>query len=405
MQNTHKLSALAIARLKEPGYYSDGGNLVLQVTTKGSKSWLFRYSQGTKKREMGLGSLATVSLAIARERAASYRLQLLDGVDPIATRAASIAKARSDAAKVMTFRQCAERCIADRRAGWKNPKHAQQWENTLATYVYPHMGDENVAEADITAVRKCLDPIWTSKTETATRVRQRIESVFDWAKAHNFRSGENPAAWKGHLQVLMAAPKKIKTVQHHVALEVSRMPAFMIKLMAHAGVAALALYFLILTAARTGEVIWAKWEEIDFKTKIWKVPAGRMKAGIEHEVPLTEGLVKWLKGLKRMKLDEIYLFPGQKPGKPISNMAMLQLLKGMDLKNNAKQVVTVHGFRSTFRQWAAENSEHSREVAEHALAHRLPDKVEAAYQRGTMLAKRRALMKDWFEFVATEGGH
>ncbi|MDO9404844.1 MAG: tyrosine-type recombinase/integrase [Polaromonas sp.] len=399
MPSINKLSALAISRLQQPGYYSDGGNLILQVTASGSKSWLFRYSKGKRKREMGLGPLPTVSLANAREKAAACRLQLLEGEDPIDVRKVSRAKLRAEVARALTFRQCADRCIADRRESWKNSKHAQQWENTLATYVYPHIGDLNVAEIDVIGVRKCLDPIWKTKTETATRVRQRMENVFDWAKAHNLRSDENPAAWKGHLQVVMASPNKIKGVEHHTALEVDRIAEFMGTLVNRSGTAALALNFLIQTACRTNEVLGATWKEVDFKQKIWTIPAERMKAGVTHQVPLSVETCEWLRTHSVGKANTAYLFEGTKADKPLSNMSMLELIRGLKLETKSKAAVTVHGFRSTFRQWAAEHSEHPREVAEHALAHRLPDKVEAAYQRGTLLNKRRVLMQDWYDFL------
>lgn len=399
MKTINKLSALKVGRLAAPGYYSDGGNLFLQVTPAGSKSWIFRYSVGlNKKREMGLGPLHAVPLASAREKSARYRAQLLEGIDPHSTRKTLLAERRAATVPAMTFKQCASKCIEDRRAGWKNAKHAQQWENTLETYVYPVLGHEDVGNVDTAMVRRCLDPIWNTKTETAMRVRGRVETVLDWAKTHGHRSGDNPAAWKGHLQAVMAAPRKVTAVEHHPALNITEMPAFQAALHLKSGMAGKALAFLILTAARTNEVTGAKWKEIDLDEKIWTVPPERMKAGVEHKVPLSAAALLVLEGLGGSTAREAFVFPGQKKGKPLSNMAMLELLKGMAFKSAEGAAITVHGFRSTFRQWAAEMSAHSREVAEHALAHKLPDKVEAAYQRGTLLAKRRALMSDWAKF-------
>jgi integrase len=399
MKIINKLSALAIGRLATPGYYSDGGNLFLQVTAAGSKSWIFRYSVGAnKKREMGLGPLHAVSLASAREKSARYRAQLLEGIDPHATRKTALAERRAASVRAMTFKECASKCIEDRRAGWKNAKHAQQWENTLETYVYPFMGAVDVAQIDTATVRRCLDPIWNTKTETAMRVRGRVETVLDWAKTHGHRAGDNPAAWKGHLQAVLAPPRKVTAVEHHPALSIAQMPAFQAALRLKAGMASKALTFLILTAARTNEITGAQWAEIDLKDKVWTVPPERMKAGMEHKVPLSDAAVSLLEGLGANTERDAFIFPGQKKGKPLSNMAMLELLKGMAFKSDEGAPITVHGFRSTFRQWAAEMSAHSREVAEHALAHKLPDKVEAAYQRGTLLAKRRALMADWAKF-------
>ncbi|RJG00344.1 tyrosine-type recombinase/integrase [Noviherbaspirillum sedimenti] len=399
MRTTQQLSALAIGRLKEPGYYSDGGNLFLQVTTSGAKSWIFRYGKNGKKHEMGLGPLHTVSLAMAREKALQCRLQILEGLDPLAKRK-EIHEAISAAnARRITFKECAEKLIDSKRAGWKNAKHAQQWENTLNTYAYPFIGTTQVSDVDTAAVRKCLDPIWTTKTETANRVRQRIEMIIDWAKAHGHRTGDNPAAWRGHLEAVMAAPDNIRKRDHHAALDVDAMPAFIATLRAHPGTSARALDFLILTASRTNEVIGATWPEIDFDKATWTIPAERMKAKIAHTVPLSAPALAVLKQAETESKGTAFIFPGRREGRPLSNMAMLELLRGMGTKDANGEPATVHGFRSTFRQWAAERTTHPREVAEHALAHRLPDKVEAAYQRSTLFVKRRSLMNDWATFL------
>jgi len=397
---TKQLTAVSIARLSDPGYYSDGGNLFLQVTKSGTRSWIFRYGKDGKKREMGLGPFPLVTLAMAREKSLECRLQLLDGVDPISERNKSREAAAIVAARRITFAECAARLIESKRAGWKNAKHAQQWENTLSTYAYPFIGTLEVSEVDTAGVRKCLDPIWTTKTETASRLRQRVEAVLDWAKAHGYRSGDNPAAWRGHLEAVMAAPTDIKKRIHHAAVPVSDVMALMTDLRRRTSTSARALEYLMLTAARTGEVIGASWDEIDFVGEKWTVPAARMKAGIEHTVPLSAPALALLKALRARSAVGTWLFPGAVEGKPLSNMAMLELVRGIGTTDEEGKPATVHGFRSTFRQWAAENTDYPREVAEHALAHRLADKVEAAYQRSTLFVKRRALMSDWANFLA-----
>lgn len=401
MRATKKLRGPDITRLSVPGYYSDGGNLVLQVTGTGAKSWLFRYQLGGKKREMGLGPLNLVSLAAARARALECQMQLLEGDDPIALRKSTVSQRRAVLAKAVTFRHCAERCIEDKRPEWKNAKHAAQWTNTLETYAYPHIGALDVQAIDTGLVRKCLDPIWTTKTETASRLRQRIETVLDWAKVHGYRSGDNPAAWKGHLQAVMPAPQKITKVENLAALPYAEIHAFVTALRKRPGMAAMALEFTIRTASRTGESTGATWTEFDLKAGLWTIPAERMKAGIEHTVPLDAATLAVLERAKPFSDGKSWVFPGAREGRPLSSMAMLEVTRGMAAKDAAGNPITVHGFRSTFRQWAAERSTHPREVAEHALAHRLPDKVEAAYQRGTMLEKRRALMADWGKFIDT----
>jgi integrase len=397
MRKIDRLTSITVTRLKEPGYYLDGSGLYLQVGAGGSKSWVFQYTLSGRRREMGIGSLVDMTLSDARREAAKQRALVKAGDDPIAIRTRIRAEKRATTA--VTFKHCAERCIADKRAEWSNPKHALQWESTLATYAFPFIGELSVEQINTGLVRQCLDPIWTTKTETATRVRQRIETVLDWAKVHGYRTGDNPAAWRGHLEGVLANPSKVAKAENHPALEYERLPAFMVELRKHEGVAADALRFTILAATRTGESIGATWTEIDFKAKTWTVPAERMKAKVEHVVPLADSAVALLKRLYDAKTGD-YVFPGAVQDRPLSNMAMLQLVRGMGTKNAAGDAITVHGFRSTFRQWAAEQTTHPREVAEHALAHRLPDKVEAAYQRSTMVDKRRALMADWARFVA-----
>lgn len=382
-----RLTALDVKQAKHRGLYNDGGGLYLQVAVNGSRSWIFRYgAQG--RYHLGLGPLHTFTLAEAREKARQCRQQLLDGVDPIATRRARKAAARAEAAKSITFAEAAETYITAHRTAWKNPKHRQQWTNTLTTYAFPIIGDLPVAAVDTGLVLRVLQPIWHEKPETASRVRARIERVLSWATVQGYRTGDNPARWANHLDNLLPAHTKIAPVQHHAALPYAEVPAFLLELRQRDGGAAEALEFLILTASRTGEVIGATWDEFDLKAKVWTIPAGRMKAAREHRVPLSRRAVEIVRGMPR-------------EGKrvfPISNMAMLQLLKRM-----GRNGITAHGFRSSFRDWAAETHNAERDVVEMSLAHSISDKKEAAYRRGHMLAKRRKLMDDWAVFCG--GGH
>lgn len=273
--------------------------------------------------------------------------------------------------------------------------------NVAALIPYPHIGALDVRMVDTGLVRKCLDPIWTTKTETASRLRQRIETVLEWAKVHGYRTGDNPAAWRGHLQAVMPAPQKITEVENLAALPYARMHQFMIDLCKRPGMAAMAPEFTIRTACRTGEATGATWPELDLKAGLWTIPAERMKAGVEHTVPHDAATLAVLERAKPYSGGKGWVFPGAREGRPLSDMAMLEVVRGMGAKDASGEAVSVHGFRSTFRQWAAECSTHPREVAEHALAHCPPDKVEPAYQRGTMLEKRRALMTDLGKFIDT----
>jgi len=389
-RETNRLSAAKVAKITQPGRYSDGGGLWLQVSTSGTKSWLFRYMRFGKARHAGLGSLHTVSLAEARVRAQKARLLLLDGRDPIDEKRARLAAAKAEAATRITFKETAEKYIAAQRAGWKNAKHADQWESTLVTYAYPVIGHLSVAAVDTAHVRKILELIWSTKTETASRVRGRIESILDYATACKFRSGENPARWRGHLDQILPRRTKVSKVKHHPAMPYDDVPAFMARLRAMESTSARALEFTILTAARTNEAIAATWSEFDLTAKVWTVPAERMKASKEHSVPLAPRVVEILNGLPRIK-NENFVFPGARRGRPLSNMAMLELVRGMPDTSD----FTVHGFRSSFRDWAGERTNFPREVIEHALAHQLRDKTEKAYSRGNLLDKRRALMGAW----------
>jgi integrase len=391
------MSALAVSRAKKPGMYADGGGLYLQVTASGAKSWIYRFSLNHRAREMGLGPLHTVSLSDARVKAAECRQLRLAGVDPIEARKERIAKANLEAAKAITFKDAAEAYIESHRTGWRNAKHADQWRATLETYAYPVFGSLPVQGVDVALVMRVLEPIWTSKTETATRVRGRIESVLDWASARGYRLGDNPARWRGHLQNLLPKRSKVQAVQHHPALPYEAVGEFMALLRGQAGVAARAMEFLILTASRTGEVTGAKRDEIDLDAAVWTVPANRIKTTKEHRVPLSAHALSIARDIQADRDGEdAFVFPGGKPGKGLSNGAMLALLKRMHRPD-----LTVHGFRSTFRDWAAERTNYPREVAEMALAHAVGDKVEAAYRRGDLFEKRRRLMDEWSRYCGT----
>lgn len=388
----NKLTDLKVRNAKTPGYLGDGGGLYLQISPSLSKSWVFRYQMAGRPREMGLGALHTFSLKEARERATACRKLVADGVDPIAQRDAERQRQRLEAARAQTFDQCAAAYIEAHRAGWRNAKHGDQWASTLAAYATPVFGTWPVQDVDTAAVMRALGPLWSDKTETASRVRGRIESVLDWATVRGFRTGENPARWRGHLDKLLPKRSKVRKVEHHPALPYAEVAAFIGAVRARDSVAARALEFLILTAARTGEVIGARWDEFDLQAKVWTVPGDRMKAGRPHEVPLSPRALEIIKGMQALRLGD-YVFPGRRPRDPLSNMAMLALLKRM-----GRSDLTAHGFRSTFRDWAAEQTNHPGELAEMALAHIVSDKTEAAYRRGTMKEKRRQLMNEWARY-------
>ena len=389
-----RLTAAAVSRAKEPGYYPDGGGLYLQVSASATKSWIFRYSRAGRERQMGLGALHTVSLAQAREQARTCRATLQAGGDPLENRKAEQQANALERAKAITFDDCASSYIATHRSGWKSAKHAAQWESTIATYASPIIGALPVASVDTALVVKVLQPIWQDKTETATRLRSRIENILDWATVSHYRTGDNPARWRGHLENLLADPNKVAKVAHHAALPWQEVGAFMAELRHREGVAARAVEFCILTAARSGETRGARWSEIDLDAAVWTVPAERMKAGREHRVPLSTAAVELLKAMPDVGE---HIFPGQRGDAPLSDMSLTAVLRRMDRSD-----ITVHGFRSTFRDWCAESVANSfpREVCEHALAHSLPDKVEAAYRRGDLIEKRKVLMQVWADYCA-----
>jgi integrase len=392
----HRLSAKSVEKAREPGYYTDGGGLYLQVSSTLSKSWIFLYRRNGKSREMGLGSERDISLAEARTKAADARRQLADGKDPLAAREGHRAQEKLQKVGSISFADCAKKYIDAHKAGWRNEKHIEQWQNSLETYAGPVIGELAVRDVDTALVLRILEPIWSKKPETASRLRGRIERVLDYARVRGYRSGENPALWRGHLDKLLPSAMNTKGRQHHPALPYDELPAFMRDLREQGGSAARALEFLILNAARTGEVIGCEQaKEIDLKKEIWTVPAGRMKAGKEHRVPLTPQAIKVIEA----QADGLYLFSGGKEGAPLSNMAMLELLRRM-----GRDDLTVHGFRSTFRDWAAECTSYPNEVCEMALAHAIGDKVEAAYRRGDLFEKRRLLMLDWAKYCEAPKG-
>jgi integrase len=389
-----RLSAVRVQGVRKPGYYGDGGGLYLRVAPGGAKGWIFRYGGRGRRRDMGLGGYPSIGLAKARELAGDCRGMIAAGLDPIAARNEKRAAAAVEAAKAMTFDDCATAYITAHEAAWRNPKHRQQWKNTLSTYVSPVLGKLPVAAVDTGLVLKVLEPIWARKPETASRVRGRMEAVLDWAKVRGYRTGENPARWRGHLDHLLPAKSKVRKVEHHAALPYAQVGAFVASLHEQPGISAHTLEFLILTATRTGETLGATWDEVDIGAKLWTIPAGRMKAGKEHRVPLSDAALAVLKEMREIRHSD-YVFPGGRDRRPLSEMSLLMLLRRMKHGD-----ITAHGFRSTFRDWAAERTTFPREVAEAALAHAIPDAVEAAYRRGDLVDKRRKLMDAWAAYCA-----
>jgi integrase len=396
MRGLKRLTARKVELEKKAGLYADGLGLYLQVGTGGAKSWIYRYRVDGRLRDMGLGSCHAVSLAEARERAAECRKVRAHGVDPIDKKRAAAAEQKKAQAKAMTFKACSGAYIEAHRSGWKNAKHAAQWSATLETYAYPVLGDLAVDTIDTALILKVLEPIWITRTETASRVRGRIESVLDWARVRGHREGENPARWRGHLDHLLPKRNKIATVKHHAALPIDDVPPFMVELRTQDGVAARALEFAILTATRTSETIGATWAEIDLNKRLWTIPPDRMKAGKEHRVPLSTGALRVLEEMSKLPRG-VHVFPGARRDKGLSNMALLAVLRRM-----GRGGLTTHGFRSTFRDWAAERTHFAHEVAEMALAHTVSNKVEAAYRRGDLFEKRRALNEEWSCFCKNE---
>ena len=398
------LDALKVKHLP-PGRYADGNKLYLLVRSEKSAFWVLRYTAGGKLREMGLGPArgsGAVKLAKAREDAIALLAKLRDGLDPLVEREAEAerkkAEAEAEARDAITFRQEAEAYVKSHAAGWRNPKHKAQWEATLNAYAYPVLGDLPVGDVSTDDVLKVLEPIWRTKTETASRLRGRIEAILAAATVKGLRKGENPARWRGHLAELLPARGKVAPVQHHAALPFAELPGFFLRLQAADGLGARALELAILTAARTGEVLGATWAEIDLDAALWTIPGARMKAARAHRVPLSPEAVLVLRKLATVREGD-FVFAGQSRGRALSNMALPMTLRRMNRTD-----LTAHGFRSTFRDWAAETHDSPSEVVEMALAHAVGDKVEAAYRRGDLFEKRRKLMNDWGEFCTTLPG-
>jgi len=384
--------AAQVAKMTAPGCHSVGGvaGLFLQVSDTGARSWVLRYRAGSMRRWLGLGGFPTVTLAQARERAREARAAIYEGRDPVEDRAER-RRALIAAQQVQTFDECARQFLKSKRAGLSNAKHAGQWEATLTTYASPHIGSMPVDRIALPDVLRVLEPIWTEKPETASRVRGRIESVMAWATVAGLRSGDNPARWKGHLDAVLPPKSKVKRVQHHAALPHAELPAFITRLRAADGIAAQCLHFAILTATRSGEARGARWDEIDTEAGTWTIPAERMKAGKEHRVPLSPSALAILAAVPRRG---DYVFTAPRDGQ-LSENALGKVLQRM------KVYCVPHGFRSTFRDWAGETTSFPREVIEHAMAHQLKDKAEAAYARGSLFTKRRALMDAWAAYCGS----
>ena len=405
-RSIHRLSDRKVRSARE-GLHCDGGGLYLQVTqgTDGlRRSWLFRFATGkfktsrtgrryNEERAMGLGSFPATSLAVARQKAGEARQQREMRIDPIeAKRALRDSDALRDA-KTMTFDQCRDAYLASHRAGWRSAKHGEQWARSLDMYVTPVFGKLPVQTIDVALVMKVLEPMWLTVPDTASRVRGRIESVLDWARVRGYRDGENPARWRGHLDHLLPNRAKVRAARHYAALPYAEIATFMAELRTRPGIAAHALEFIILTAARSGEVFGARWDEIDLAAKVWTVPANRMKGGREHRVPLAPAALRVIDHQEHVREND-FVFPGARRH-GLSPMAIVKLLRRMG------RDFTVHGFRSTFRDWAAERTSYPREVAEAALAHMVANKVEAAYQRGDLFEKRRKLMDAWAKYCTS----
>lgn len=388
----HKLTPRKVATVGH-GKYEDGGGLRLVVSNSGAKKWVLRVTINGKRREMGLGSYPDVGLADARAKATASRLQAASGVDPIEAR-------REEPARIPSFTTCAARYIRAHRRGWKNAKHARQWVSTLKTYARPVIGSKQVNTIDTEDILKILSPIWTTKTETAKRVQGRIENILDFAAAHKYCDPLNSARWRGHLDKLLPKPSRVKKVKHHPAMPYPEVGAFMKELLPNGSVSALTLQFLILTATRTNEVLRAEWMDIDLENAVWTIPAEKMKSGREHRVPLSGPALAILEALPRIDGNS-HVFPGVRYGKPLSNMALLQLMRGMEYGvAGTRGDYVPHGFRSSFRDWSGEVSSFPRDVAEMAMSHAIKDKAEAAYRRGDLLDKRRNMMQEWASYLA-----
>ncbi len=393
----HILTVKKIESLKKVGVYKDGGNLYLKVTPTGSKSWIFRYVINSKRHFLGLGSFNDVCLTKAREEAQRLKTLLSQGIDPLDDRKRIEDEKLLELAKLTTFKQCADAFLNKHIHELKNKKHIQQWQNTLEDYAHPIIGSMPIALIDTEHVMLCLTPIWSTKNETASRLRGRIEQVLAWATVSRYRTGENPARWRNHLDKLLAKPSKVQTVKHHEAMDYKLIPEFMRDLQQQDGVGARCLEFTIMTAVRTGEAIGATWAEINLTDKLWTVPANRMKAKKEHTVTLSDQCITLLHAMKAQQCSD-YVFSGQSRQGNLSNAAMTSALKRMGVKTK-ENPITVHGFRSTFSDWVTEQTNHPSDVREMCLAHTIQNKAEAAYRRGSIIEKRFILMNDWANYL------
>ena len=395
-----ELGPLAVRGLTSAGLHPVGGvaGLMLQVSPTGTRSWLLRVKVGDKRREIGLGAYPGVGVALAREKAQQTRDEIAKGDDPVAKRAAArqtiVEQQQEEKALAWTFKRCAEAYIKAKKPGWRNDKHGQQWENTLATYVYPAIGETLVRHVNITHITSIIEPHWATKNETINRVRNRIELVLDWATVRKLRSGDNPARWKGNLDKLLADRKIVGAVTGHRALPAEELHAFIRALKSVPGTSARCLEFVVLTACRSGEARLAIWAEIDTKAKTWAIPGPRMKSGRPHNVPLSDDVVTLLEALPRLEGTDL-LFPGAKAGKPLSEMSLTAVMRRMGVD------AVPHGFRASFSSWCASSTAYPSEVREMALAHSIGDGTVAAYQRSDLFEKRRNLLADWAKFLST----
>jgi integrase len=388
-----RLTALSVSRARKPGYLADGGGLYLQITTAHAKSWIYRFMLANRRREMGLGPYPAVSLSTARKAASDARSLVKAGRDPINARNAERVRRRLDEAKGTTFDEAAAQFIASNEAAWRSSAHRAQWRISLATYASPVIGSVPVEDIGVTEITRILKPLWQGKVETAARLRGRIERVLDWARVHELRTGENPARWRGHLDKLLPALSQVHKVKHFAAVPVDGVAAIYARLCKSKAMSAVALRFTILTAARAGEATGLKWSEIDINGRVWTVPADRIKAGRDHRVPLSDEATNILATMREVATGNL-VFPGWVNGRPLALKSLRRVLK-----TAGGGSATVHGFRSTFRDWASERTNYSRDVAEMALAHAIGDKVEAAYRRGDLFERRKAMMQDWANFV------
>ncbi|MFA7351391.1 MAG: integrase arm-type DNA-binding domain-containing protein [Methylotenera sp.] len=388
-----ELSAIEVKRIIQEGLYSVGGvaGLHLQVTKTGARSWILRAKIGDKRRDIGLGAYPETSLAMAREKALEKKSLIANGIDPVEDKRASMARLIASQRNTITFDDAADKVHAAKSKTFKNDKYKAQWISAIRMYASPFIGKMPVAEIDLASIKQVFDPIWDDKTDTAKKLRGNVEAILAWATVNGYRKGDNPARWQGYLDQIYNKPSQIKTVKHHAAMKIDDMPSFMPKLREQEGIGARALEFTILTAARSGEVRGASWDEIDLDNKVWTIPAERMKGKKEHRSALSNDAIALLQAMPRF-VDNNLVFPSPRGGK-LSDMTLSAVLKRMDIK------VVPHGFRSTFRDWASERTNHSHEVKEMALAHTVGSKVEAAYRRGDLFEKRIALMQDWADFI------